>query len=59
MDWNIDKYGYIGTWILWIYHKYQRNINGYFEKNIDEAKMIQNSQECLKKLQKKYDKISK
>ena len=32
MDWNIDKYGYIGTWILWIYQKYQRNINGYFEK---------------------------
>ena len=29
------------------------------KKNIDEAKMIQNSQECLKKLQKKNDKISK
>ena len=28
------------------------NISEYFDKNIDKAKIIQNSQECLKKLQK-------
>ena len=36
-------YGYIGN----------RNIGGYFDKNIDKVKIIQNSQEYLKKLKKK------
>ena len=45
--------------ILRIYWKYRRNIDGYFDKNIDKAKIIQNSREGLKKLQKKNDKISK
>ena len=40
------------------FYEYMRNISGYFDKNIDEAKIIQNSWECLKKLQKN-DKISK
>ena len=34
------------------FYKYIKNIGGCFEKNIDEAKIIQNSWECLKNLQK-------
>ena len=34
------------------FYEYMRNIGGYFDKNIDEAKIIQNSWKCLKKLQK-------
>ena len=30
-----------------------RNINGYFDKYIDKTKIIQNSQEYLRKLKKK------
>ena len=57
-DWNIGKYGYIGTWILRIYRKYRRNINGYFDKNIDRREIVQNSWKYLENL-KKNDKISK
>ena len=32
-DENIGNHGYIGNLILWIYRIYQRNIDGYFEKN--------------------------
>ena len=42
----LGSYGYIG------------NIGGYFDKNIDEAKIIQNSWKYLEKIQKNY-KISK
>ena len=31
-DGNIGFDGYIGTWILWIYHRY---IGGYFYMSID------------------------
>ena len=58
MVWNIGKYGYIGTWILWLYRKYRRNIGEYFDKNFGEVKIIQNSLKYLEKL-KKNDKISK
>ena len=50
MVWNIGKHEYIDIWILWIYRKYQRNINGYFDKNIGEVKIIQNWRKYLKKL---------
>lgn len=43
MVWNIGKYEYIDTWIWRIYRKYQRNIDGYFDKNIGKLKIIQNS----------------
>ena len=38
--WNIDKYGYMSIWILEIYRKYRRNIDEYFNKNIDPIKMV-------------------
>ena len=42
---NISIYGYIGTWILRKYRKYRKiseNIGGYFDKNIDNAKINKN-----------------
>ena len=47
-----SKHGYINTWILQIYQKYWSNISGYFDKNIDKTKIIQNSWKHLEKLQK-------
>ena len=38
----------MGTQILWIYHKYKKNIDEYFDKNIREAKIIQNLWKYLK-----------
>ena len=46
--WNIDKYEYIGIWILRIYGEYLRNIN--------KTKIIQNSWKYLKKLEKMINK---
>ena len=56
--WNINKHKYIDSWILRIFRKYHKNIDGYFDKNIDGTKIIQNSWECLKKTSKKNNKIS-
>ena len=39
--------------LVFVFYGYIRNISGYFDKNIDEAKMIQNSQECLNKIKRK------
>ena len=50
---------YIDTWILRIYWKYRRNIDGYFDKNIDRREIVQNSWKCLENFYKKNDKISK
>ena len=41
------------------FYEYIENIGGYFDENIDEAKIIQTSQECLKKLKKKKNKLIK
>ena len=41
------------------FYEYIENIGGYFDENIDEAKIIQTSQECLKKQKKKKKQIDK
>ena len=51
--WNIGKYGYIGIWILRIYRKNQTNIDGYFDKNMNQIKIIQNSLKYLENLKRK------
>ena len=38
-DKNIGFDGYIGTWILRIYRRYQRYISGYFYMNINISKI--------------------
>ena len=51
--WNINKHKYIGSWILRIFQKYHKNIDGYFDKISMGRKLFKIHGNAWKKLQKK------